>query len=320
MNRAYAAGDGRAAAGGAGAGRGPAHRDRSVARAGRQARPVGPGARAAEACDGRCRGRDRGDDWSAIKEAYAERVIDIIEPMRPGFAGKILGRAVFSPRRSRGGKPLPRRRRQSLGQPPARPELPVPPGRRLFALQDAAGPASTCAVPPPGRARAPGRVRAICWAGCWPEADAHDACVCMETKYAPPPLTTPRTCHGNSHEPPPSPNSPPPCFGPRRGRRPHRDARPRDAAHQAAAVDRPQHAAGRDPHHLALRRQGSVLGLELAEAGRAFGHAFRCAAALDHRQGLSGRRHRHHSARRTSSAPSTSSTAAPKWRRTRTSC
>ncbi len=34
-------------------------------------------------------------------------------------------------------------------------------------------------------------------------------------------------------------------------------------------------------------------GLELAEAGRAQRHAFRCAAPLDHRQGLSGRLHRH---------------------------
>ena len=38
----------------------------------------------------------------------------------------------------------------------------------------------------------------------------------------------------------------------------------------------------------------AVLGLELAQARRAFRHAFRCAGALDQRQGLQGRQHRHH--------------------------
>ena len=38
----------------------------------------------------------------------------------------------------------------------------------------------------------------------------------------------------------------------------------------------------------------AVLGLELAQARRTFRHAFRCAGALDQRQGLQGRQHRHH--------------------------
>ncbi len=49
------------------------------------------------------------------------------------------------------------------------------------------------------------------------------------------------------------------------------------------AVDTPP---VRDPPDQRIRRQGPVLGLELAGAGRAFGHAFRRAAPLDHRQGL----------------------------------
>ena len=42
-------------------------------------------------------GKIAGTDWSAIKHAYAERVIDIIEAHAPGLRGQILGRAVFSP-------------------------------------------------------------------------------------------------------------------------------------------------------------------------------------------------------------------------------
>lgn len=38
-----------------------------------------------------------GTTWSAIKDAYAGRVIDIIERYAPGIRDKILGRAVFSP-------------------------------------------------------------------------------------------------------------------------------------------------------------------------------------------------------------------------------
>jgi len=36
-------------------------------------------------------------DWAAIREAYADRVIDIIEAHAPGLRPKILARAVFSP-------------------------------------------------------------------------------------------------------------------------------------------------------------------------------------------------------------------------------
>ncbi|BCG91220.1 dehydrogenase [Mesorhizobium sp. 131-2-1] len=37
------------------------------------------------------------DHWDAVKDAYAERVLDIIEGYAPGLRQKILGRAVFSP-------------------------------------------------------------------------------------------------------------------------------------------------------------------------------------------------------------------------------
>jgi phytoene dehydrogenase-like protein len=39
-----------------------------------------------------------GRDWADIKEAYADRVMAILEGYAPGFASKIMGRAVFSPR------------------------------------------------------------------------------------------------------------------------------------------------------------------------------------------------------------------------------
>ncbi len=78
-----------------------------------------------------------------------------------------------------------------------------------------------------------------------------------------------------------------------RGRRPLRRARAGHAAHQAAAGTRGRHAEGRDPHHLRLRQERPVVGLELAEARRAFRHAFRRADPLDIRQGLCRRLDRH---------------------------
>jgi phytoene dehydrogenase-like protein len=42
-------------------------------------------------------GQIAGKSWDEAKEAYAERVIDIIERYAPGLRGKILGRSVFSP-------------------------------------------------------------------------------------------------------------------------------------------------------------------------------------------------------------------------------
>jgi kynurenine formamidase len=51
----------------------------------------------------------------------------------------------------------------------------------------------------------------------------------------------------------------------------------------------------RDPCDLPLRQGRAVLGVELAEARRAFRHAFRRAGALDQRQGPSEQHDRHHS-------------------------
>ncbi|TGQ45365.1 MULTISPECIES: NAD(P)/FAD-dependent oxidoreductase [unclassified Mesorhizobium] len=42
-------------------------------------------------------GRIESGPWDAIKDAYAERVLEIIESYAPGLRQKILGRAVFSP-------------------------------------------------------------------------------------------------------------------------------------------------------------------------------------------------------------------------------
>ncbi len=42
-------------------------------------------------------GKIAGTEWSTIKEAYAERVLDLIEAHAPGTRNRIIGRAVFSP-------------------------------------------------------------------------------------------------------------------------------------------------------------------------------------------------------------------------------
>ena len=42
-------------------------------------------------------GKIIGTEWNKIKEAYAERALDIIETHAPGIKSKIIGRAVFSP-------------------------------------------------------------------------------------------------------------------------------------------------------------------------------------------------------------------------------
>lgn len=47
--------------------------------------------------NGDAAGKITGTDWSKIKDAYAARVLDIIETHAPGAKSKIIGRAVFSP-------------------------------------------------------------------------------------------------------------------------------------------------------------------------------------------------------------------------------
>jgi phytoene dehydrogenase-like protein len=42
-------------------------------------------------------GRITGTEWDAVKEAFADRVIGIIERYAPGFTANILARAVLSP-------------------------------------------------------------------------------------------------------------------------------------------------------------------------------------------------------------------------------
>jgi phytoene dehydrogenase-like protein len=47
--------------------------------------------------EGDAAGEIMAPSWDEAKEAYAERVLDIIERYAPGLRGKILGRSVFSP-------------------------------------------------------------------------------------------------------------------------------------------------------------------------------------------------------------------------------
>lgn len=46
---------------------------------------------------GDAKGEIEGRDWDQIKDAYADRVLAILETYAPGISSKILGRAVFSP-------------------------------------------------------------------------------------------------------------------------------------------------------------------------------------------------------------------------------
>jgi phytoene dehydrogenase-like protein len=46
---------------------------------------------------GDAKGEIAGSDWDRIKDAYADRVLDILDIYAPGIRAKILGRSVFSP-------------------------------------------------------------------------------------------------------------------------------------------------------------------------------------------------------------------------------
>ena len=46
---------------------------------------------------GDARGEISGTDWDQVKDAYADRVLGVLEGYAPGLGGKILGRSVFSP-------------------------------------------------------------------------------------------------------------------------------------------------------------------------------------------------------------------------------
>ncbi len=85
-------GDGGASAGRAGRRGRPADGARSVPRAGRPARSVAPGPGAPAEIRGDALRQITDTDWDAVKEAYADRVLDLIERYAPGLRGKILGR------------------------------------------------------------------------------------------------------------------------------------------------------------------------------------------------------------------------------------
>lgn len=46
---------------------------------------------------GDAKGEIAGHDWDTVKDAYAGRVLDILDGYAPGIRGKILGRSIFSP-------------------------------------------------------------------------------------------------------------------------------------------------------------------------------------------------------------------------------
>jgi phytoene dehydrogenase-like protein len=46
---------------------------------------------------GDAKGEITGSDWDQVKDAYADRVLDIIDHYAPGIRAKMLGRSVFSP-------------------------------------------------------------------------------------------------------------------------------------------------------------------------------------------------------------------------------
>jgi phytoene dehydrogenase-like protein len=46
---------------------------------------------------GDARGEITGADWDAVKDAYADRVMALVERYAPGLGAKVLGRSVFSP-------------------------------------------------------------------------------------------------------------------------------------------------------------------------------------------------------------------------------
>ena len=127
-----------------------------------QACAVGAGARAAGRDRGRCGGRDRAGHWDEVKEAYADRVLDIIESYAPGLQAKDPRPRGVLAHRSRARESEPRRRRPDLRQPPSVAELPVSPGARLRAAGTRRSKDCIWSAPPPGRAPASAQARASC--------------------------------------------------------------------------------------------------------------------------------------------------------------
>ena len=78
-----------------------------------------------------------GTDWDSVKEAYADRVIGIIERYAPGLTRKHPRPRRALPRRSRARQSQSHWRRQPRRQSPPRSELHLPAGLRLVALPHA---------------------------------------------------------------------------------------------------------------------------------------------------------------------------------------
>ena len=147
-------------------GRRPTHRDRPLARSGRQAYPLGAGPRPAGRYSRRRQGRDRGDELGR-REARLCRT----RARHPGVLRAWLAPARAGPRglvsaRSRTRKSQPDRRRQSFGEPPSRPELFPASRRRPFALQHAGKGPLSLRRPRPGPARGPAQARVSCSRRC----------------------------------------------------------------------------------------------------------------------------------------------------------
>ena len=81
---------------------------------------------------GDAKGEIGATNWDDAKEAYAERVFDILESYAPGLRRLVLARAVWSAARSRTRKSEPDRRRQPFREPSSRPEFFPASGRRAI--------------------------------------------------------------------------------------------------------------------------------------------------------------------------------------------
>ena len=146
----------------------------TLSRAGGQACAVGAGARLAVADPWRCGGQNRGTDWDAVKDAYADRVIGIIERYAPGFRAIILDRAVLSP------ADLERDNPNLVGATASAAAITstrISCSARRSAGRVTARRSSACIwlALRPGRGLAPAPRPASCWRRCWPAREKQHA-------------------------------------------------------------------------------------------------------------------------------------------------
>ena len=122
--------------------------------------------------DGDAAGRIAATNWNSAKEAYADRVVDLIERYAPGFRAKVLARTVLSPTTLSATIPI-----SSAAT--------VFPAATTSTRTSCSGPhsafrdterrfhASTWSAPRPGRVPEPARAPVSCWRRSWPARDGH---------------------------------------------------------------------------------------------------------------------------------------------------